>query len=303
LTHATNMLVGGARRYSLERRRGSPLSSSPVRGRDEQLDTLTGFLQRVRAGTGGVVIIEGGAGLGKTSLLAAAREAARTLEFRTGLGTAEPGHGSVLMEALFGGTDPLIDRTSLGSRDRSREEPFWLLADIQTLMERAALRRPLVVCLDDVQWADAGCGFALRMLTQWLASLPVAWLIGVRPDQGAAQVQRALAELTAAGATTIPLTPLAASAVAEVAKDVLGVPAGGDLLRTLAEARGNPFLIVDLLAGPLDRLPGVLDEIVLRPVLAGDPDHLGGQPMAPLQLVQGPEGLLLGQVAGDAEDH
>ena len=225
------------------------MSSSPVRGRDEQLDTLTGFLQRVRAGTGGVVIIEGGAGLGKTSLLAAAREAARTLEFRTGLGTAEPGHGSVLMEALFGGTDSLIDRTSLGSRDRSREEPFWLLADIQTLMERAALRQPLLVCLDDVQWADAGCGFALRMLTQWLASLPVAWLIGVRPDQGAAQVQRALAELTAAGATTIPLTPLAASAVAEVAKDVLGVPAGGDLLRTLAEARGNPFLIVDLLAG------------------------------------------------------
>src|SRR5580698_7097764 len=242
-------VVGGGCRYSLKRRRGSPLSSSPIRGRDEQLDTLTGFLQRVRAGTGGVVIIEGGAGLGKTSLLAAAREAARTLEFRTGLGTAEPGHGSVLMEALFGGTDPLIDRTSLGSRDRSREEPFWLLADIQTLMERAALRQPLVVCLDDVQWADAGCGFALRMLTQWLASLPVAWLIAVRPGQGAAPVRRALAELTAAGAATIALRPLSASAIAEVAKDVLGAPAGGDLLRTLADVRGNPFLIVDLLAG------------------------------------------------------
>ena len=210
---------------------------------------LGGFLRQVRAGTGGVVIIEGAAGLGKTRLLAAARETARALEFRTGLGTAEPGHGSVLMEALFGGTDPLIDRTLLGSRDRSREEPFWLLADIQTLMERAALRQPLVVCLDDVQWADAGCGFALRMLTQWLASLPVAWLIAVRPDQGAAQVRRALAELTAVGATTIPLTPLAATAVAEVAKDVLGVPAGGDLLRTLAGAQGNPFLIADLLAG------------------------------------------------------
>jgi DNA-binding CsgD family transcriptional regulator len=210
---------------------------------------LAGFLQRVGAGTGGVVIIEGDAGLGKTRLLTAARETARALEFRTGLGTAEPGHGSVLMEALFGGTDPLIDRTSLGSRDRSREEPFWLLADIQTLMERAALRQPLMVCLDDAQWADAGCGFALRMLTQWLASLPVAWLIAVRPDQGAEPVRRALAELTAAGATTIPLTPLAATAVAEMAKDVLGAPAGGDLLRTLAGARGNPFLIGDLLAG------------------------------------------------------
>jgi hypothetical protein len=147
------------------------------------LHTITGFLERVRAGVGGVAIIEGAAGLGKTRLLAEARATALTLSFRTGLGAAEPGHSpvglAVLMEELFGGAESLVERTALGSRDRSREEPFWLLQDVQTLMERAALRQPLLVCLDDVQWADAGCGFALRMLTQWLASLPVAWLIAV----------------------------------------------------------------------------------------------------------------------------
>jgi hypothetical protein len=37
-------------------------SSSPIRGRDEQLQMITGFLERVRAGAGGVVIIEGAAG-------------------------------------------------------------------------------------------------------------------------------------------------------------------------------------------------------------------------------------------------
>lgn len=228
-------------------------SSSPIRGRDEQLRTIAGLLERVRAGAGAVVIIEGAAGLGKTRLLAEARATARALKFRTGLGAAEPGHSSVelavLMEALFGGAQSLVERTALGSRDRSREEPFWLLQDVQTLLERAALRQPLLVCLDDVQWADAGCGFALRMLTQWLASLPVAWLIATRPNQGAPQIHRALAELTAAGAVTIALAPLNASAVAEVAADVLGAPVGGDLLRTLADVRGNPFLIVDLLAG------------------------------------------------------
>ena len=228
-------------------------SSSPIRGRDEQLQLITGFLERVRAGVGGVAIIEGAAGLGKTRLLAAARATARTLCFRTGLGAAEPGHSSVelavLMEALFGGAESLVERAALGSRDRSREEPFWLLQDLQTLLERAALRQPLLICLDDVQWADPGCGFALRMLTQWLVSLPVAWLIAVRPNRGAPQIRRALAELTTAGAATIRLTPLSASAVAEVAADVLGAPVGGDLLRTLADVQGNPFLIVDLLAG------------------------------------------------------
>src|SRR5580704_6449198 len=143
---------------------GGTGSSSPVRGRDEQLDMVTGFLEHVRTGAGGVTIIEGAAGLGKTRLLAAARATARTLSFRTGLGAAEPGHSSVelavLMEALFGGAESLVERNAL---DGSREELFWLLQDVQTLMERAALRQPLLVCLDDVQWADAGCGFALRM--------------------------------------------------------------------------------------------------------------------------------------------
>jgi DNA-binding CsgD family transcriptional regulator len=214
---------------------------------------ITGLLERVRAGAGGVAIIEGAAGLGKTRMLAAAQATGDALFFRTGLGAAEPGHSSielaVLMEALFGGTESLIERTALGSRDRSREEPFWLLQDVATLMERAAIRQPLLVCLDDVQWADPGCGFALRMLTQWLASLPVAWIIAVRPDQGAPQIRRALAELTDAGAMVVRLTPLKASAVAEIAADVLGAPAAGDLLRTLGDVRGNPFFVVDLLAG------------------------------------------------------
>src|ERR1700688_3636017 len=129
----------------------SNVSSSPIRGRDEQLQMTAGFLERVRTGAGGVTIIEGAAGLGKTRLLAAARATARTLSFRTGLGAAEPGHSpvelAVLMEALFGGAESLVERTALGSRDRSREEPFWLLQDVQTLCVAEALRHLLLVCL------------------------------------------------------------------------------------------------------------------------------------------------------------
>ena len=99
---------------------GSP---SPIRGRDEQLDMITGFLQRVRAGVGGVAIIEGAAGLGKTRLLAAARATATALSFRTGLGAAEPGHSpvelAVLIEALFGGPS----RCSSGVRSARAAAP------------------------------------------------------------------------------------------------------------------------------------------------------------------------------------
>ena len=65
--------ASGARDSVVSDTGGSP----PVRGRDEQLQMITGFLERVRAGVGGVAIIEGAAGLGKTRLLSAARAAAR----------------------------------------------------------------------------------------------------------------------------------------------------------------------------------------------------------------------------------
>src|SRR5260370_42358115 len=90
--------------------------ASPIRGRDEQLQMITGLLERVRAGAGGVAIIEGAAGLGKTRLLAAARGTAAALSFRTGLGAAEPGHSSgapaTLLEALLGGAGSLVERTA-----------------------------------------------------------------------------------------------------------------------------------------------------------------------------------------------
>ena len=71
---ASGAIVSGA---------GSP---SPIRGRDEQLYMMAGFLERVRTGVGGVAIIEGAAGLGKTRLLTAARATGRALSFRPGFG-------------------------------------------------------------------------------------------------------------------------------------------------------------------------------------------------------------------------
>src|SRR5260370_14272910 len=89
--------------------------ASPIRGRDEQLQMITGLLERVRAGAGRVAIIEGAAGLGKTRLLTAAPATPAALSFRTRLGTAEPGHSpvelAVLMEALFGGAQSTHERT------------------------------------------------------------------------------------------------------------------------------------------------------------------------------------------------
>jgi hypothetical protein len=46
--------------------------------------------------------------------------------------------------------------TSLGGSHAPREQRYWPLQDIQMLLEQAALRQPMLICLDDLQWADSG---------------------------------------------------------------------------------------------------------------------------------------------------
>lgn len=145
-------------------------------------------LAGVASGTSAVMIIEGGAGLGKTTLLRAALASATGQGFRTGHGTADPIEAVVdlapLTEALFDGDPPLLDRVALPDTHASPEQRFWLLHDIEELLERAALDGPVLLCLDDLQWADNGTAAALRSLPHRLADLPVVWLLATRPAQG-----------------------------------------------------------------------------------------------------------------------
>lgn len=198
----------------------------PLRGRDEELATVTTLLDETRSGVGSVIIVEGRAGLGKTRLLDACAAMAADRGFRVGRGAAEPGRTVVeleaLLDALSGGDSPLVPRDSLGDSHASPEQRFWLLQDIQALIETAALKDPLLVCLDDLQWAGDGCAVAMRQLPQRLASLPVVWALAFRPNQGHPGAQGAKEQLQQAGATAVRLGPLGREAIAEVAMDVLG---------------------------------------------------------------------------------
>ena len=93
------------------------MSAPPVRGRDTELAALRGHLDQVLAGAGTVTLVEGGAGLGKSRLLAEAAAMARLLGIRVGVGVADPGDSvvqmSALMEALLAGPSPILRRAGL----------------------------------------------------------------------------------------------------------------------------------------------------------------------------------------------
>jgi DNA-binding CsgD family transcriptional regulator len=228
----------------------------PLRGRAAELAAIGARLDEVRSGVGSVIIVEGRAGLGKTRLLDACASMAAERSFGVGRGVAEPHRRAVeldaLLDALFGGRKPLLARNALSDLHASPEQRFWLLQDVQALIEKEALQRPLLICLDDLHLAGDGCAEAMRQLPRRLASLPVGWVMAFRPDQGLSSVQSAKDELAAAGAEVVRLGPLGREAVMQIAADVLGADPDGGLLRKSDQVRGNPFLLIEFFRGLQD---------------------------------------------------
>jgi DNA-binding CsgD family transcriptional regulator/DNA-binding Lrp family transcriptional regulator len=227
--------------------------SPTIRGRDAELAVLGEHLDRLRAGSGGVLLIEGEAGMGKSRLIAEGVRMAQLLSLPFGIGAAEPSESvaelAPLLRALFDGSEPLLDRAGLSSLQAGPEQRYWWLQDLQSLLERAAMDRPLLIFLDDVQWVDSGTVAALRALPPRLASVPVGWVLAMRPDQGPGHLRSTVEYLADEGAERLVLEPLSQAAVAQMARDVMQAEPDETLLKIAGEAGGNPFLLAELLEG------------------------------------------------------
>ena len=61
----------------------------------------------------------------------------------------------------------------------------------------------MLICLDDLQWADAGTAEALRVLPVRLGGVPIIWIAAYRTAQAPALMLRSVAELSEANATRL----------------------------------------------------------------------------------------------------
>lgn len=221
-------------------------AAPPLRGREDEVAVLENHLDSLVNGVGSVVVIEGAPGLGKTRLLREVFARGLRMGLRGGHGMADPLDRVVglapLMEALFEDDPPLIDRKALRDVHAAPEQRFWLLQEIEALLEEAALNGPLFICLDDLQWADNGTAAALRSLPQRLSTFPIGWFLTTRPGQGSAQLVTAIADIVAAGAAKVHLGPLTEAAVAMLVADMLGGEPDDTVLAHASRTRGNPFL-------------------------------------------------------------
>jgi DNA-binding CsgD family transcriptional regulator len=217
---------------------------SPVtRGRDAELALIGQRLRAAYDGAGATIVIEAAAGFGKSRLLRDATSMAEAAGLRVSAATAEAGDRVM----------PVIPMALLtAALAEASDAALWQVAEIEARLERSALVHPMLIALDDVQWADASTFAALRVLPQHLRSLPIVWLIAFRPGDAPPELRTVVDRLLAAGADHLPLARLQATDVALVVADIVRTRAAPELLALVGRAEGNPHLLVELLRGLLE---------------------------------------------------
>jgi DNA-binding CsgD family transcriptional regulator len=248
---------------------GRGVTSNALLERERELGALREGFARAGAGDGTLILIEGPAGAGKTELAGEARRAAE----RAGL-TALEAKGSELEQSFaFGVVGQLFERVvgapearadlftgaaapaaRLFEHDGSPanvDAGFEALHSLYWLTVNLADGAPLLISVDDCQWADLDSLRFLSYLAQRLEGLPVAMVLAGRPPgpvpDGAGPLWAQVA--TRPEAVMLSPPPLSRSAVATMTRERLGDEASDEFCHACHTATfGNPLFLRELLS-------------------------------------------------------
>ena len=283
------------------------LLDSPLLGRTAELSTLIKVYHSAQRGHTQVVLLEGEVGIGKTRLASeflawAEMEGADVLQ-----GQAFEAGGQLPYRPLIEALRPRIERENapddllsdtwlaelarllpeLGDRYPDLPSPTGeksvarnrLFEAVARLGQALAARAPLVVFLDDVQWADAASLDVLHYLARRFAESETPALLLLTLRMGEREMKPVLAEWRtglerAVPLTRLPLGPLTSEDILRLLQTLEGAAGNegrraADLERfgqwLFAETEGQPFYLMETLKVLLE-----------QGVLASHPNEDGG---------------------------
>ena len=270
---------------------GQRLVIPPIRGRADELKLIGALVAAVAQGRGGVLVIEGPPGIGKSRLLTEVLVLADKCGVRTLFGEAFEYQQTVPFFSLFMATlradAPVADAEALRLLGSSADLRFWVVHDLADAIAAAAAETPLAIVLEDIHWADNGTLLALRSLATTRPGVAVLWVLTARTGAGGPAVHETLSVLQHAGASVVRVGAMSADAVADMVCDAVRAKADVSLLNLAAKAHGNPFLVSELIGGLGEE--GRLDVSGGRAVTTGDglPRRLGAGMQQRLDLLPG----------------
>ncbi|NDJ76890.1 MAG: AAA family ATPase [Chloroflexi bacterium] len=266
--------------------RASYFQAAPFVGRQAELDRLTAALDAtVNAGRGQALLVGGESGIGKSRLLEELRIRALTAGAVVLRGQCAPvsdlpyqlwqaplAHLAVMteptkleasvLETFLRGEQAATDAAP-GAASRFQGEVEQRLTYVLVSLIRR-LAQPVLLVLEDVQWADESLA-VLRRLSRLVSALPLLVVASYRSDEAAALPEQ-LSDLP-----VMQLERLAPAAIQQLSQAMLG-SAGSDpgLVRRLqAESDGNTFFLVETLRYVIEEVgpPRVGEPVVLPDVL------------------------------------
>ncbi|HSE07540.1 MAG TPA: AAA family ATPase [Nocardioidaceae bacterium] len=254
-----------------------------------ELAAVKELLSRAAKGTGGSLLLQGPAGIGKSALVEHAKQAAGAAGFAVLSSCPTPVSGAlshgVVRDWLgpharagrpgarpFDG--PAADLTEVLTSPSSAGQ-VWNLASLDYALtwalESLAEVQPLLLVVDDVQWADPASLQVLDLLSARVHQLQVALLLARRT--GEPSVAPEIVDRLAARATKLEPEPLSVMGVEQVRREVAASALPGVSTKELHRLTGGlPFLLCEVLrSGTLERTPrGVVDSVREQLTRLGD---------------------------------
>ena len=257
------------------------LPPRPLVGRVRELEQLRDVMERTAARREpAAVLLVGEPGVGKTRLLQALAEWAKSSGWTVSIGTAYPVERGVPYAALTDALDPLVrdlDAATISgmvrgamqelssvlprlAADRAPSSPDGgdelqprVMWSVTRLLERIASRRPLLLAIDNLQWSDHATLELMHFAVRQAYGVPLV-LIGtisdvtIIEDERLAAFAESLRKL--AHVTTVPVLPLELGDIEELIAQTFGAPraATRDFTTLLfGWTRGNVFFIEETL--------------------------------------------------------
>jgi tetratricopeptide (TPR) repeat protein len=205
-------------------------------------------------------VLEGPAGIGKTRLVnelvaRAERDGFRCL--RVGCEETLGRPFGPLFDALAGAGQGVSPGSSASAVPAAELSEYRLVEELSDRLERLSATAPLLLSVDDLQWADPSTLTVIRRAARRLALRPVTILAAVRSEHPPG-VAGAVEDLLRLGATHVRLGGLSEDATVRLVGELAGLQPGHRLLELMRGASGSPLYLVELTRSMLQE--GALQE-------------------------------------------